>query len=507
MWFGLSSGPAFAFQWAKTAATDAPLHWAETAELSWTAPPSLSDAAAQGAKAWQGIACNNGAKPPALAVQPSAEGVGGFQVHHAQWPYGQGVIALTELAHNAGSGRLSTFAVHVNGEDFTFCERACAGAQVHLSSSLAHEWGHVLGLAHSELQEAMMAPAVDPATERLTLTDDDVAGLCALYEAVAPPVVLEGGCSARPQPPGRNFLWLLGLPLLLLWRRRRVAASLCLLLVGLASVPAQAYEIAKVPSGALRRWYLPVVEYEIEQAGLAAQGLSDDLVAAEVKASFAAWEAVQCDLCHDPQGLACEPVACATHSLGMTFSFRGFTPEKTPIGCADGSTPGDDNPGCEPVSNGVQIGFVDKDWPYGTSVIAVTAVLADNLTGQITDGDILLNTAQKVFCIDEFGCQFGEYDLRNTLTHEAGHLLGLDHSAVSESTMFGGAPAGELIKRDLDPDDVAGVCYGYRIAWVATGCPPADSGGCVVSRTPTPGALWLVWLMALILVALRRRAA
>ncbi|HKT24673.1 MAG TPA: matrixin family metalloprotease [Terriglobales bacterium] len=73
--------------------------------------------------------------------------------------------------------------------------------------------------------------------------------------------------------------------------------------------------------------------------------------------------------------------------------------------------------------------------------------------GQILDADILFNPGV-TFTMDGSGGS----DLQTVLTHEIGHFLGLDHSAVVKAMMFPYAPP---MERTLGSDDVAAISMLY----------------------------------------------
>lgn len=48
------------------------------------------------------------------------------------------------------------------------------------------------------------------------------------------------------------------------------------------------------------------------------------------------------------------------------------------------------------------------------------------------------------------------YDVQNVMTHELGHMLGLDHTDVAWATMIEGTNKGDTWKRTLEQDDLNG---------------------------------------------------
>ena len=96
---------------------------------------------------------------------------------------------------------------------------------------------------------------------------------------------------------------------------------------------------------------------------------------------------------------------------------------------------------------------------FSGALIGYTRLFFDRRTGEIGEADIIINSRQK-FSTDGSP---GTYDLESTLTHEVGHLLGLDHSAVPGAIMQEGLAINDhtggrhLPGRELGEDDRAGV--------------------------------------------------
>jgi len=143
--------------------------------------------------------------------------------------------------------------------------------------------------------------------------------------------------------------------------------------------------------------------------------------------------------------------------------------------------------------------------------------------GAIVDADIELNGVD--FAIAANGQTTGTApclsELQNTLTHELGHLLGLEHTCLAggdpprvddkgnsvpscqsatqaqqNATMYNFQECGEMKKETLEPDDIAGACGIYPPANDPGTCAPVgeDTGCCGAGDGPTGPLVLLVVL-------------
>jgi hypothetical protein len=166
---------------------------------------------------------------------------------------------------------------------------------------------------------------------------------------------------------------------------------------------------------------------------------------------------------------------------------------------------------------------------YDPLALAVTSVFARKSDGEIIDADVELNavTFKWADVARNPGDSGNVQDLQNTLTHEFGHLIGLDHTCfiegtrpgavddrgqlvpscghasdeVKATTMFAAVIPGDLERRSLSPDDLRAVCAVY---------PPVDLNleaapqGCSVSSGRRSATGWAALGLALALSSFRR---
>jgi hypothetical protein len=161
---------------------------------------------------------------------------------------------------------------------------------------------------------------------------------------------------------------------------------------------------------------------------------------------------------------------------------------------------------------------------YPPNVLAVTSLFKNAKTGEILDADIEFNgvnyTWGDLVAQPELATA-NTADFQNALTHELGHVIGLDHNcytasdgqprlnddtgapavdcyggsalpeAITQATMYPSVALSDTARRTLSPDDELGVSeiYPYRHET----CPSPSEGGC---STAAPGPASRGWWQA-----------
>jgi hypothetical protein len=144
----------------------------------------------------------------------------------------------------------------------------------------------------------------------------------------------------------------------------------------------------------------------------------------------------------------------------------------------------------------------DPSMPCMTEALALTTAFFHQTSGEIVSGDIDVNNQYFRWADLDVTPDNGSQDLQNALTHEMGHLLGLDHNCytpgsdparqidnlgnsvpdcatappdVEAETMYVSAQPGDLSKRTPSAEELQAPCDIYPIH------PPSSSGGCAVA--------------------------
>ena len=202
--------------------------------------------------------------------------------------------------------------------------------------------------------------------------------------------------------------------------KARRLALLCLLVAVCVWWIARPPALAFVPFLSGAKWKTLPVAYKIHQGGLPSTGNRSEFVA--VHAGFEAWENIE--------------------DSAIAFSYQGTT--EASVAALDYTN---------------LVSFQDEIFDFGSDVIAVTLTYyADSVEDPpIVDADIVFNPNLH-FSSD--GAP-GTFDLQSIATHEVGHFLGLDHTAIVSATMNPRAGSGVTFFRVLQTDDRIGCSVLY----------------------------------------------
>jgi MYXO-CTERM domain-containing protein len=235
-----------------------------------------------------------------------------------------------------------------------------------------------------------------------------------------------------------------------------------------------------ITAGTPLAWRQMPVTFELNQAASTQVSLAEATPIFE--SSFAAWNQA-----------ACSATDATKHP---SVSFQLLSPTTAAfIPCEAGDEP------CEQAqADGPhQIVFRDTDWAYDDSAntIALTTVSYDIDTGEILASNMEINTFEHVISTADPPPD-NAISLAAIATHEAGHFIGLAHSADTSAIMYAYYQPNAIA---LTPDDVAAVCAAYPPS-----TPSTKSGGCSLGpAAPPTSALVALGLSALALGGAARR--
>ncbi len=265
--------------------------------------------------------------------------------------------------------------------------------------------------------------------------------------------------------------------------RRWFAAPLALLILVAIPGPASGWVQSQSSKGAKLYWSDSCLTMYINERG--SEDIPDESEFDEIKSSLDAWGGVSCS--------------------SFLIQFAGLTNLEITGHLKE-----------DPAVN--MIVFREQKWPYSTRPVAFTAVTYNVNTGEIFDADIEMNGEDYAFTTrpDE---ETWKIDVQNTITHELGHVLGVDHTPEAAATMFDHAGPGEVNKRTLEEDDIDALCTLYPLQenMMCTKVEPTflfydfpverEDDGCAAGPRAAPGittiGLLLFGLFALLV--LRRR--
>ncbi|MFY3744297.1 matrixin family metalloprotease [Anaeromyxobacter sp. Red801] len=333
---------------------------------------------------------------------------------------------------------------------------------------------------------------------------------------------------------------------------RAIAAALALL----AAWPAQAYKRSCATNGKLTvcfywpdpsavTWKVNPVRGGSSPSCDAAAGADPAVQAAQ--AAFAAWEGAT----RAGEGAPCAHLSLpfgGTTSTAIAQTGMGTSSEHLVVfrkgWCSDVAAAHAD-PCWATASCNNTFDCFDDEGPgggqggLGKSVLAITTVIYNPNSGAIQDADLEVadwsgagagtsivgasdgwyftcgsDSTLGQTCATYGQASCGYEDLQNTLTHEAGHFIGLAHpcdgkacpgTSSPDVTMYPTAPPKEIQKRTLAADDVEGVCAIYTAAGPVQEISGKKSGGgCGAGGDGGLGALLLAGAALLQRVLLHR---
>lgn len=210
-----------------------------------------------------------------------------------------------------------------------------------------------------------------------------------------------------------------------------------------------AYEVHKHPgTGAEARWATLPVTFNVAKA-LRPTNITIDGFRAAIQASYKTWTQVSC-------------TKLTTKDDGLVESF-------------------DPNA----YDNAKTTHSFWKEWDAYFNEAAAKTPLKIAADGKLIEADVVYNANYAW----SFNGDRTALDIQAAATHEIGHSIGINHTPVTEATMFTDLWDGELTVRSLASDDIAGLCHLYPSGGaLVLGCSGNGKGQCVTNETCMSGS-------------------
>lgn len=299
----------------------------------------------------------------------------------------------------------------------------------------------------------------------------------------------------------------------------RMVLAAAALLVATPAGAQEGFARLRSASGACLAWQHRDFVYTLDAAG--SVQVPGDAERAAIDASFSTWQAAAA--CSDLTFTHAPPLADATIGYDAAAATNANVLLFRETRCRDVVPAGD------PCIEAGTCANTYRCWNRGDFTIALTLTSYTSPGAVILDADIELNASPRLdgtrfffTTADGPACDPAEphagcvaNDVQNTVTHEIGHALGLDHVEVAGSTMEASAPPGETSKRILDPGTRRGLCAVYPRLRPSPSCDPAARNddqvivtgrGCGAAPSGRARAWMLLGLVPLLARARRRPA-